>query len=130
MVASHHRFDQRSAVSYDLRNSSSFFKRVANGVGSDTPVLSALLLAFLRPEMAFARPLCRVNMIAASKAFDLRSRAFGRGLHVPTSFVGANKVPVASRANPLAGKRVVVETFEVDLDRFDLFIVGEGGGVR
>lgn len=130
MVASHHRFDQRSTVSYDLQNSSGFFERVADGVGGDTPALSTLLLAFLRREMAFARPLCRVNMVAASKAFDLLSRAFGRGLHVPTGFMGADEVPVAFRANPLASKRVVVETFEVDLDGFDLFFVGEGGGVR
>ena len=120
---------RRLRGTYDLQNPSQFFECGVDGVGWDTS-LSAFLLAFLRPEVAFAGPLCRVNIVVASKAPDLLSRAFGRSLHVPTSFVGANEVPVAFRANPLADLGVVVETFEVNLDWFDLFIVGEGGEVR
>lgn len=98
-----------------------FLERVVDGVGGDT-LLPTFLLALLGREVALARIVCCVNVIAAAEAFDLFAGASSSRLDMPTGFVGADEVTFALRTDPLAGDGVVFKEFKVGLCRhcFDL----------
>jgi hypothetical protein len=117
---------ERFGCTFDLQGPSQFLERVVDGVSGGTP-LAPSLLALLSREVAFSRPLRRVDVVAATKAFDLLSGAFCGGLHMPTRLVGTNKVSVALGANPFASKWVILKALEVGLCRLNIFDVGQGG---